>query len=278
MNIPPHVLPVLAEHMADWAGPDRVFVGRSGYPMRGDAVRQAFARARSQVGMDGFTFHDLRHTGQTLAAAAGASLKDLMKRLGHSSSVAATRYLHAVEGRDAEIAAALSELAKDGNTAKLPRSITTRKRNWGCSIESPGMADRSAGQARLVSVEMGESEPWASSMRPPQSLRSRCPAPLETARSSGSTHSWWQPEQRADNLSAAFSLLLPPCPEPEDQPDSLSATAEVSTATKVGDQQSDAENRASCTIAICGGEERTRAVKRDGSVGNSNRSGPAVSA
>jgi integrase len=50
----------------------------------------------------------LRHTGQTLAAAAGATLKDLMKRLGHSSQAAANRYLHAVEGRDAEIAAALS--------------------------------------------------------------------------------------------------------------------------------------------------------------------------
>lgn len=76
--------------------------------------------------MDGFTFHDLRHTGQTLAAAAGATLKDLMKRLGHASTAAANRYLHAVDGRDAEIAAALSELAKDGTAAKLPRSIAPR--------------------------------------------------------------------------------------------------------------------------------------------------------
>jgi integrase len=76
--------------------------------------------------MDGFTFHDLRHTGQTLAAAAGATLKDLMKRLGHSSPAAATRYLHAVDGRDAEIASALSELAASGSAARLPRSITMR--------------------------------------------------------------------------------------------------------------------------------------------------------
>ena len=33
--IPPHVLPVLAEHMATWAGEDRVFIGRDGAPMRG---------------------------------------------------------------------------------------------------------------------------------------------------------------------------------------------------------------------------------------------------
>jgi integrase len=124
--IPPHVLPVLAEHMASWAGKDRVFVGRNGAPMRGDAVRQAFTRARDRAGMPGFRFHDLRHTGQTLAASTGATVKDLMRRLGHASPAASYRYLHAVEGRDAEIASALSELAAHGDAARLPRSIVVK--------------------------------------------------------------------------------------------------------------------------------------------------------
>jgi len=51
VTIPPHVLPVLAEHMATWAGSDRVFVGRDGRPMRGDAVRQAFDGARRKAGV-----------------------------------------------------------------------------------------------------------------------------------------------------------------------------------------------------------------------------------
>jgi integrase len=126
VTVPPHVLPVLAAHMTDWAGPDRVFVGRDGKPMRGDAVRQAFARARRQVDMPGFRFHDLRHTGQTLAASAGATTKDLMKRLGHASPAAANRYLHVVDGRDAEVAAALSQLAEHGNAARLPKSIVVK--------------------------------------------------------------------------------------------------------------------------------------------------------
>jgi integrase len=126
VTIPPHVLPVLAEHMASWAGPDRVFVGRDGRPMRGDAMRQAFDRARGKAGMPGFRFHDLRHTGQTMAAATGATIKDLMRRLGHASPAASYRYLHAVDGRDAEIASALSELAAHGNAAKLPRSIVVK--------------------------------------------------------------------------------------------------------------------------------------------------------
>jgi integrase len=126
VNIPPHVLPVLAAHMEAWAGSDRVFVGRDGRPMRGDAVRQAFTRARLKAGMPGFRFHDLRHTGQTLAASAGATTKDLMLRLGHASPAAAYRYLHAVEGRDAEVAAALSDLAAHGDAARLPKTIVAK--------------------------------------------------------------------------------------------------------------------------------------------------------
>ena len=124
--IPPHVLPVLAEHMASWAGEDRVFVGRDGAPMRSNAVRLAFERARRRAGMPGFRFHDLRHTGQTLAAATGATIKDLMRRLGHASPAAANRYLHTVDGRDAEIASALSALAAHGDAARLPKSIVVK--------------------------------------------------------------------------------------------------------------------------------------------------------
>jgi len=46
--IPPHVLPFLTEHMMTWAGSDRVFIGRDGRPMRGDAIRQAFTRAAAK--------------------------------------------------------------------------------------------------------------------------------------------------------------------------------------------------------------------------------------
>jgi integrase len=126
VTVPPHVLPILAVHMETWAGTDRVFIGRDGRPMRGDAVRQAFDRARLKADMRGFRFHDLRHTGQTLAAATGATTKDLMRRLGHASPVASNRYLHAVDGRDAEIAAALSDLAAHGDASRLPRSIVIK--------------------------------------------------------------------------------------------------------------------------------------------------------
>jgi hypothetical protein len=46
-----------------------------------------------------------------LAAATGATLAELMARLGHSTVSAAMRYQHAAADRNKVIAAALSELA-----------------------------------------------------------------------------------------------------------------------------------------------------------------------
>jgi hypothetical protein len=54
------------------------------------------------------------------------SAKDLIKRLGNSSPAATQRYLHAVDGRDAEIASAVSDLAAHGNAARLPKSIVIK--------------------------------------------------------------------------------------------------------------------------------------------------------
>ena len=120
--VPPHALPYLRAHKKEWAGSERFFVGVDGLPMRGNAISQAFNRAKKLVGFTG-SFHDLRHTGQSLSAASGATLADLKKRAGHSSDAAASRYLHAVAGRDREIAKRLSELAIRGDAALLPPGI-----------------------------------------------------------------------------------------------------------------------------------------------------------
>ncbi|WP_395360401.1 tyrosine-type recombinase/integrase [Streptomyces sp. YH02] len=54
-------------------------------------------------------FHDLRHTGNTLAATGGATTRELMQRMGHSSVRAALIYQHLVNGRDHAIAAHVDE-------------------------------------------------------------------------------------------------------------------------------------------------------------------------
>ncbi len=56
-------------------------------------------------------FHDLRHTGNTLTATAGANLRELMTRMGHGSTRAALIYLHSTDERQQAIADALGDLA-----------------------------------------------------------------------------------------------------------------------------------------------------------------------
>ena len=63
---------------------------------------------RATMGLEDLDLHDLRHSGNTWAAATGASTAELMGRLGHASPVAALRYQHATADRDRAIADALS--------------------------------------------------------------------------------------------------------------------------------------------------------------------------
>lgn len=114
--VPPHVVPALADHLERFSGgcgpSDLVFTSTLGQPVRRASLYNAWLRATKELGLTGVTMHDLRHTGATLAAATGASTKELMNRLGHASSDAALRYQHATKDRDAAIAAALSELVE----------------------------------------------------------------------------------------------------------------------------------------------------------------------
>jgi probable HAF family extracellular repeat protein len=63
----------------------------------------AWPQAVMSVGAEGLHFHDLRHTGNTFAAAAGAGIKDLMARMGHDSERAAMIYQRQARGADKTI-------------------------------------------------------------------------------------------------------------------------------------------------------------------------------
>jgi len=112
VDIPPHVVPVLEEHLSTYVGLESdavLFTGEFGGPLTRGMFQKHWARARTAAGMpEGFVFHDLRHTGNTLAAP-GATTKEVMARLGHSTSRAALIYQHATEERMRTIAGQLSE-------------------------------------------------------------------------------------------------------------------------------------------------------------------------
>jgi integrase len=111
--IPSAILPDLEAHLGEWAAPGKgglVFCAAQGQPLSRKTFYRAWDKAIQAVGMEGFRFHDLRHTGNTLAAATGASTKELMSRMGHASPRAALIYQHASEERDKAIAKALSSM------------------------------------------------------------------------------------------------------------------------------------------------------------------------
>jgi integrase len=70
-----------------------------------------FHKARAVAGRPDLRWHDFRHSGAVLAALSGATLAELMARLGHSSPAAAMRYQSVAAGRDREVAASMSKLA-----------------------------------------------------------------------------------------------------------------------------------------------------------------------
>ncbi|WIY81394.1 site-specific integrase [Propionimicrobium sp. PCR01-08-3] len=134
--IPPHLRLAIADHLDRFAEPGRngrVFPAAQGGTLapssvygRAPTARRTpdggkqyaggwgFYRARVLAGHPTMHFHDLRHTGAVLAAQTGATLAELMNRLGHSTPGAALLYQHAAAARDAEIATRLSALATGG--------------------------------------------------------------------------------------------------------------------------------------------------------------------
>jgi len=131
--IPPHLLQAVRDHLVEHVKKGReslLFPGASGATMAPSTLygkpptmvrdphtrRQVptgghgFYRARVVAGRPDLHFHDLRHTGAVLAAQTGATLAELMVRLGHSTPAAAMRYQHAAKGRDKAIAAAMSKM------------------------------------------------------------------------------------------------------------------------------------------------------------------------
>ncbi|GIH02811.1 hypothetical protein Rhe02_08780 [Rhizocola hellebori] len=116
VNLPSAATEVMRHHLThNMLSDDReelLFKGTKGAPMRSSSFHRAvcWAEAVESAGLPaGFHFHDLRHFGNSLAADAGASTKEMMHRLGQSSMRAALIYQHATQRRDKEIAAGIDK-------------------------------------------------------------------------------------------------------------------------------------------------------------------------
>lgn len=113
--VPPHVRPVLKHHLDVHTKPDGdslLFPNSKGAHLNDRVFAEsAYRPALKAIGREGVRVHDLRHFAGTQTARV-ANLVETMQRLGHSTAKASLQYQQQVSGRDAEIAAALSQLAE----------------------------------------------------------------------------------------------------------------------------------------------------------------------
>lgn len=114
VTIPPHVADDVKRHLdtdADNEPTAPVCTGDKVGRLVAGQLYAAFAPACGTIGRPEIHLHDLRHSGATWLAIAGATTRELQARCGHARPAAALRYQFATADRDAALAAALSELA-----------------------------------------------------------------------------------------------------------------------------------------------------------------------
>ncbi|WP_104169247.1 site-specific integrase [Cryobacterium sp. M23] len=91
-----------------------LFTRSNGKALTRAQLQHAFKKSRDSTDLRQYHFHDLRHSGLTLAAQSGATVRELMARAGHSTSSAAMKYQHAAEERGRIIADGMSAAMRTG--------------------------------------------------------------------------------------------------------------------------------------------------------------------
>lgn len=115
LALPEAVRPDVLKHLDTYTKGSEdalVFTGEHGGAVRRPNFNQRvkWTATVTKMGLKGLHFHDLRHAGNTWAAAAGISTRDLMTRMGHDDMRAALIYQHASSEADRAIADRLSAL------------------------------------------------------------------------------------------------------------------------------------------------------------------------
>lgn len=115
VSIPAVIRSEIVKHLMAYVGPRPdalLFTGPKGGALRRGHFNNLtrWVDTVTKLGVPGLHFHDLRHTGNLLAAQTGASTKDLMARMGHDDIRAALIYQRATSEADERIAERLSAI------------------------------------------------------------------------------------------------------------------------------------------------------------------------
>ena len=110
LHIAPSIMDEVESHLGTYVEGHHdayLFTGSKGGQLRRAVWFREWSAARAAIGLPQMHFHDLRHFHGTVASQEGATTKEIMRRLGHSSVGAAMVYQHAPDERDAWLAEAM---------------------------------------------------------------------------------------------------------------------------------------------------------------------------
>ena len=145
--IPPHLLPMVTHHLERHVEKRQdalLFPDELGRNQRPPTFARPWHAARAAAGRDDLKFHHLRHTGAVLAAQSGATLADLMGRLGHTTPAMAMIYQHTAADRDRLIADRLSQIAlgnQQRTQSQQRRSTVAARWTPAIGVDQPSLLD-----------------------------------------------------------------------------------------------------------------------------------------
>ncbi len=174
VTMPSTVLDELRTHLDAHtaAGEDALlFTAASGNLLRHSTFRRAtWYPELEQTGLKGTHFHDLRHAGKQLVAEAGANLRELMERMGHSSSRAALIYLHSTPDRQRALAEAIAARTRQDLAGRACGTSVARDGQDGQSDASE-QTERSPPELRIQVAPRAGLEPAAYCLGGSRSIR-----------------------------------------------------------------------------------------------------------
>lgn len=112
--IPAPLVPLLKQHLKDTAqpGPDGLVIWDDDGLVDDRDFRRAWIKAAAAAGITGMRFHDLRHTGLTYSAMAGATVRELQQIAGHTTPAMAMRYQEVAASHLGDVVDRLGEIIK----------------------------------------------------------------------------------------------------------------------------------------------------------------------
>lgn len=125
--VPPHVAHIVRTHLIEHTGPSEYALlfpsDTNATYLSSSSLYRYYHPARAVAHREDLRFHDLRHTGALFASDNGASIPEMMARLGHSTQGASMKYWHVSQGSDVKLAARISATATGTNEPTVDEQL-----------------------------------------------------------------------------------------------------------------------------------------------------------